>query len=98
MTTAWALGGLVAIVAAIHWAHRRPGWQAAFRWLPVPLWCYALPMLGTTLGALPRAHPVYPALTGGLLPVALGLLLLGVDVPAVIRAGSRALGAAAGEL
>ena len=93
--TAWPAVALGLIVAAIHWAHRRPGWQAAFRWLPVPLWCYALPMLGAALGMLPPKHPVYHALTDGLLPVALGLLLLGVDVPAVIRAGARALGAAA---
>jgi uncharacterized membrane protein len=58
------------------------------------LWCYAVPMIAVSLGWLPRGHPVYRSVTDGLLPLALALLLLGVDLPSVARAGSRALAAA----
>ncbi len=65
--------------------------ERMFRWIPVPLWCYAVPMAAVALGWLPRGHPAYRALTDGLLPFALALLLMGVDVPSVVRAGWRAL-------
>ena len=82
---------LTLIVAAILVASRRPAWQHVFQWLPVPLWCYAIPIAMVALGWLPSGHPAYRSLTDHLLPFALGLLLLGVDLPAVIRTGSRAL-------
>jgi len=92
--TAWALGGLVAIVAVILWVSRRRSWQPVFRWLPVPLWCYALPLIAVELGGLPAEPAAYRLLTDRLLPVALGLLLVGVDLPAIVRAGGRAVTAA----
>lgn len=94
MKTVWALGGLAAIVAVILWASRRHAWQPAFRWLPVPLWCYALPLVAVELGGLPAEPAAYRLLTDRLLPIALALLLLGVDLPAVIRTGGQALTAA----
>lgn len=68
------------------------------RWLPVPLWCYLLPSLAVSLGLLPRETadaPLYRPLTEVLLPLALALLLLGVDVRALRRTGAQALLAAA---
>ena len=94
MKTAWALGGLLVIVGTILLASGRPMGQRLFRWLPVPLWCYALPLLAVTLGWLPRGHGAYRSLTDQLLPLALACLLLGIDLPAVILAGGRALVAA----
>ncbi|MBI4597082.1 MAG: DUF819 family protein [Candidatus Omnitrophica bacterium] len=82
--------GLVGIVLILQ---RHPATHRLFKWLPTPLWCYALPMMATTLGWLPRHHPSYPLLTTLVLPFALGLLLLGVDVPAIARVGWRAVAA-----
>jgi uncharacterized membrane protein len=48
-------------------------------------------MAAVSLGWLPRAHPAYRALTDMVLPFALTLLLMGIDVPSVARAGWRAL-------
>ena len=98
MKIAWALGGLITIVTVILALSRHPSWQRVLHWLPVPLWCYALPMIAVACGWLPHeqaSHSLYRPLTDQLLPVALGLLLLGVDLPAIIRVGGRALLAAA---
>ena len=94
MTTAWALAGLIAIVGIVLWASRRPAGERVCRWLPVPLWCYALPLLATTLGWLPPLHPAYRSVADLVLPFALILLLLGIDLPSVVSTGRRALLAA----
>ncbi len=86
---------LVIIVAAILWMSRQMRAELLFRWLPVPLWCYMLPMMAVTVGWLPRGSPIYRTLNDALLPVALGLLLLGIDLAAVLKTGWRALAATA---
>ena len=91
----WPAVVLILIVAGILVAERRRMLQPIFRWLPVPLWCYALPMVATTLGWLPSGHPAYPLLIQLLLPFALGLLLFGVDLASVLRMGWRVLAATA---
>jgi len=92
--TAWPVVALGLIVVAILLAARRPTLHRLFRWLPIPLWCYALPLLAAELGWLPRQPATYRLLTDQLLPVALALLLFGADLPAVMRTGARALLAA----
>lgn len=66
--------------------------QGIFRWLPIPLWCYALPMIASSLGWLPRDHPIFQTVIDTMLPFALALLLLGVELRSVLRIGWRALG------
>lgn len=87
-------GILVLIVGTLLAAQRHPRTQPLFRWLPFPLWCYALPVIAVTFGWLPKAHPVYRLMADGLLPIALALLLFGVDLPVVARTGTRAFLAA----
>src|SRR3989338_6663680 len=86
---------LCAIVAGILAAQKQPTLQPLFKWLPVPLWCYVLPMLAVTCGLMPRGDPLYGALAGGLLPLALACLLLGANLPAAAASGAAALSAAA---
>ena len=93
MTTLWALGGLVAMLAVVLRAQRLAAFHRLFRWLPTPLWCYGLPMLAVTIGWLPARHPIYSTLTTTLLPCALVLLLLDINLPEVARIGWRALAA-----
>ncbi len=95
MTRAWAWIGLGLLVGVLLAADRRGGGARFFRWLPVPLWCYALPMLAVTVGGLPRDPASYQLLTNALLPLALVLLLLGVDVRMILRSSGHALLAAA---
>ena len=98
MNAWWPALALFLLVLALLVASRVRRFQSVFRWLPVPLWCYLLPALGVHLGWLPGERAggsLYRALTNALLPVALAVLLLGVDVPSVLRTGRRALIAAA---
>lgn len=92
---AWPAFILLTIVSAILFASHHARFAPLFKWLPVPLWCYALPMAAVTLGWLPRSHAVYAWFTGPFLPVALALLLLGIDLPSVMRSGGKLLAAAA---
>ena len=95
--TDWRLvAALLFIVALILFASRLDSLRGVFHWLPVPLWCYALPMVAVAIGWLPSGDPVYRSLTNQLLPLALALLLLGVDLPSVLRTGGAALIAFAG--
>jgi len=99
MNALWAPCALAVIVAALLRAASLPRLQPLFRWLPVPLWCYLLPVIAVELGALPSVDPgasfsIYRALADLLLPLALSLLLLGIDVRAILRTGARALAAA----
>ena len=89
-----SLSVLVLIVAVILIASRQSKLAPLFKWLPVPLWCYALPMAAATLGWLPHEHEAWRLLTGTLLPFALALLLLGVDLGRVVRMGGGLLAAA----
>jgi len=61
------------------------------RRVPVPFWCYFLPMLAGTFGLIPRSHPLYAFASQQLLPVCLVLLLIGTDLKALARLGPSAL-------
>jgi uncharacterized membrane protein len=86
---------LASTVAGVSWLSRRDAAAGVFRWLPVPLWCYALPMAARAMGGLPANHPAYATVTDGLFPVVLGLLLLQVDLRALRKVGPQALAAMA---
>lgn len=94
MSALWPVAALVVLVGAILLASRARVLARLFRWLPMPLWCYVLPMLAVSLGWLPSSAPLYRQLTDACLPPALVLLLLGVDLAAVTRTGPVALRAA----
>ena len=89
-----AFSGLMVIAAAILCASRQRRMASLFQWLPVPLWCYALPMVAVSWHMLPDATAPYRAITEWALPLALGLLLLGIDLRAIVHAGGAALLAA----
>ena len=89
-----ALALLISIVAVILWAERQKQLRRFFRWLPIPLWCYTLPMVAIAIHGLPDNPHVYKTATAWLLPFALACLLLGADLPAVARLGWKALAAA----
>ena len=91
MSNLWPVFGLIGLVVLILILSTRPMLQPVFRWLPIPLWCYTLPMIATSLGILPRPHPIYATMTSIVLPFALGLLLLGIDLPGIVRVGRGAL-------
>ncbi len=82
---------LIAIVAATQAAAHAALFRPLLNVLPVPFWCYILPMLGTSVGWLPSSSSLYPWLSAQLLPICLVLLLVGTDLPAIGRLGRLAI-------
>jgi len=64
--------------------------QKIFDVTPPILYAYMIPMLSTTLGITPPASPAYDWMIRYLLPVALLLLMMTIDVPALLRLGKPA--------
>ena len=95
MSWVFPIAVLILIVAVILLAARQRILAPLFHWLPVPLWCYALPMAAAALGWLPHEHQAWRLITSKVLPGALALLLLGVDLAGLRRTGGRLLAAAA---
>jgi len=62
-----------------------------FRFLPSMFWIYFLPMALSTCGVIDGKSPIYQEITRRLLPLALFLLLLNVDLKAISRLGPSAL-------
>jgi uncharacterized membrane protein len=91
----WPLAPLAAVVGVVSWLSRQPAAAPLFRWLPVPLWCYGLPMALRGLGWLPPSHPAYGVATDWLFPAVLCVMLLDVDLRRVARVGPSALTAMA---
>lgn len=81
---------LAGVLAAVYALARVGPLRRLFELLPPILWAYMIPMLSTTLGILPVASPAYDWIVRYLLPVALLLLMMTVDVPALRRLGRPA--------
>lgn len=81
---------LAGTLAAIYALARLPRFKGFFEILPPILWAYMVPMVSTSLGILPAASPAYDWITRYVLLVALLLLMMTVDVPALLRLGRPA--------
>ena len=84
-------GYLAAVYAGIFWVSEMPALQKVFRITPAVIYCYFVPTLSTTLGIIPMASPVYEWMTRFLLPVALLLLMITVDLKSIVKLGRTAL-------
>lgn len=84
-------GYLAAVYAGIFWVSEMPALQKLFRITPAVIYCYFVPTLSTTLGIIPMASPVYEWMTRFLLPVALLLLMITVDLKSIVKLGRTAL-------
>lgn len=82
---------LGALTAGVVWACRRERPPFPFRLMPLPFWCYFLPMVLTTTGLTPAQSPLYDAFAKYLLPASLVLLLIGTDLRAMAGLGRKAL-------
>lgn len=85
------LAYLAAVLAAIFWLSERPGLEPVFRYLPPVIFAYFVPTISTTLGILPATSPVYDWMTRYLLPMALLLLMITVDVRSILKLGKTAV-------
>ena len=82
---------LAALLATVFALSRLKALEKFFEVLPPVLWAYFLPMLSTTLGITPAASPAYDWMMRYLLPFALFLLMLTVDLKAIASLGRVAI-------
>ena len=82
---------LSGVLALIFWLSGLSPLQKAFEITPPVLYAYFIPTLSTTFGIIPQSSPTYSWMTTYLLPVALLLLMITVDLPAIARLGGMAL-------
>ena len=84
-------GYLAGLMALLYWLSEVKPFSRFFEIIPTILFVYFLPTLSTAAGITPAASPLYEWMTRYLLPVALFLLMLTVDLPAIARLGGIAL-------
>lgn len=82
---------LSVVLGAIFWTSRRPELSRFFRIMPPVIFAYFIPTLSTTFGITPMSSPTYDWMVRYLLPMALMLLMVTVDVRAILRLGGMAL-------
>ena len=85
-------GLLAAILAGVFYTQRHKRFQAFYRVVPAVLLCYLLPAILVYLKVIdPAESKLYFVASRYLLPAALVLMTLSVDLKAVLRLGPKAL-------
>ena len=82
---------LAALVATVFWLSSLPRLSRLFAVTPPVIYAYFLPTISTTLGITPQASPAYDWVVRFLLPAALLLLMITVDLRSLLRLGPTAL-------
>ncbi len=85
------LAYLSAVLGTIFWLSEKPKLERVFRYLPPVIFAYFIPTISTTLGIIPASSPVYDWMTKYLLPLALLLLMITVDVRSILKLGKTAV-------
>jgi len=82
---------LATVLGGVFWLSGLPRLQKLFEITPPVIYAYFLPTLSTTIGITPPDSPLYDWMTRYLLPVALLLLMITVDLKSIARLGVTAL-------
>jgi uncharacterized membrane protein len=82
---------LAGIIGVVFWLSGLPRLKRFFDVIPPVLFAYFVPTISTALGITPLASPVYGWMVRFLLPVALLLLMITVDLRSILRLGPMAL-------
>ncbi len=88
---AGVLAVLLGVLAVIFWFGQSGPGKSFFRIVPALLFCYFVPTTLTTLHVIPDVSPLYSWIKAYVLPAALLLLILALDVPAILRLGPKAV-------
>ena len=92
VTDPMALSALLAVIlGGVFWLNSFEALDPLFKYLPPVIWAYFIPMLATTAGITPAESAVYDWMSTYLLPFALFLLMLTVDLKAIWNLGRLAL-------
>ena len=81
---------IAAVLAVVFWLSGLPRLKKLFDVTPPVIYAYFVPTLSTAAGIIPLASPAYSWMTRHLLPVALLLLMITVDLKAIARLGRMA--------
>ncbi len=84
------LAVLLGVLAVIFYLANHPVTGRVFKIIPSLVFCYFVPTLLTTLGVIPDESPLYVWIKDFVLPAALLLLILALDLPGIIRLGPKA--------
>ena len=82
---------LAAVLAAVFALSRVPAFERLFKTIPPVIWAYFVPMLLTTAGVTPPQSAAYDGFSYVLLPFALFLLMITIDLRAILSLGRLAI-------
>ena len=82
---------LAGVIAFVFWLSGLPALKKVFALTPPVIYAYFIPTLSTAAGITPLSSPAYVWMTRYLLPVALFLLMISVDLRAIMRLGRMAI-------
>jgi uncharacterized membrane protein len=82
---------LAGVLAVVFWLSGLPRLTRVFNVIPPVLFAYFVPTISTALGITPVASPLYGWMVRFLLPVALLLLMITVDLRSIVKLGPIAL-------
>jgi len=88
------LGLLAVTLGAVFWTASRPSgiWHKFYTYVPALLMCYLLPAIYNSIGLIDgEASGLYPMARDYLLPSALVLLCIAIDLGAIVRLGPKAI-------
>jgi uncharacterized membrane protein len=87
----YVLAVLLVTLAALFTFNRTKVGARVLGVVPLLVFAYFVPALFSNLGVIPTASPLYEFVKDWLLPASLLLLTLSVDIPAILRLGSKVL-------
>ena len=82
---------MAAVLGVVFWLSSLDRLQKLFELTPPVIYAYFIPTISTTIGITPAASPVYDWMIRYLLPVALVLLMITIDLKSVAKLGGMAL-------
>ena len=88
------LGLLAVTLGAVFWTASRPSgiWHKFYTYVPALLMCYLLPAIYNSIGLINgEVSGLYPMARDYLLPSALVLLCIAIDLGAIVRLGPKAI-------
>lgn len=88
---AGVLSVLLAVLAGLFAFAGHPWGQRFFRIVPLLVFAYFVPTVLSNLGVIPLRSPLYEFIQQWMLPAALILLTMSVDIPAILRLGPSVL-------
>ncbi|MBL7978682.1 MAG: DUF819 family protein [Bacteroidetes Order II. Incertae sedis bacterium] len=85
------LAYLFTVLATVFALSTVTAFKRFFDFLPAVIWAYFIPMISTSVGIIPDTSPLYSWTSKYILPFALFLLMLTIDLKAVLKLGKTGL-------